>query len=82
MLTTSLRRRDDFNGHTARTVAWASVRECHLGGSVVGQSEIADTCSLMQNDPMHPAFEPQTPWWVLLVGVLILLGLLIYALVR
>ncbi len=40
----------------------------------------------MQNDPMHPAFSPRPPPWVSLakgaVGVLILLGLVIYALVR
>ena len=36
----------------------------------------------MQNDPWHPGFKPQTPCWVPLFGVLILLGLLIYFLVR
>ena len=39
-----------------------------------------------QNDPMHPAFSPpRPPLWLSLakgaIGVLILLGLLIYALV-
>ena len=40
----------------------------------------------LQNDPMHPAFiPPRPPLWLSLakgaIGVLILLGLLIYALV-
>jgi hypothetical protein len=39
----------------------------------------------MQNDPMHPAFSSRPPLWLSLakgaIGVLIVLGLLIYALV-
>ena len=39
----------------------------------------------MQHDPMHPAFNPRPPLWLSLakgaIAVLILLGLLIYALV-
>jgi hypothetical protein len=35
----------------------------------------------MQSDPMHPAFKPRPPRWLWLVGVLILLGLVIYLLV-
>ena len=62
-------------------VAWRACGNVTWGW-VVGECEVAATCPLMQNDPMHPEFKPQTPWWVPLVGVLILLGLLIYALVR
>ena len=52
------------------------------GMSLSDGSEIVDIFALMQNDPWHPSFKPQTPWWVPLVGVLILLGVLIYVLVR
>jgi hypothetical protein len=38
-----------------------------------------------QNDPMHPAFSPRPPLWLSLakgaIGVVILLGLIIYVLV-
>jgi hypothetical protein len=39
----------------------------------------------MQHDPMHPAFSPRPPLWLSLakgaIGLLILLGLVVYALV-